>query len=415
MSKKSRKAVAASGSPFALAALLGSTGAEWIKTLFFALAIALIIRWALVEPFKIPSGSMEPTLHGDPGLGRGDRVFVNKWAYGLRVPFVNKRIWHGKMPERWDVVVFRTVEKKNPEAKELVKRIVGLPGERIHVGEDGNIYVNGQAVPLPESMPPVKYTRDGQFGVIQDDAFSKVPEGHYLVMGDNSGHSRDGRFWGFLPNEHILGRVFCIWWPPASWRDFTGFTATWWWRMLVGALGALGAARLFLGRFWRAPRAFSSETLAPDDLVWINRAALGIPLPFSSKRIGPVRRPKRGALIVCRLAGKSGEKDGLVVGRAVAFGGEEVVLDNGVPLVNGTPLSDAPFLCERRWESSAGPYGKSKSKQYAQVPEGKLFVLSDGPSSGPDSRTLGWIALENVIGVVSCVCWPPRRWKRIRR
>ncbi len=213
------------------AGMTGRQVVEWVKGAGLALACALVIRWAIAEPYRIPSSSMETTLHGDPRFGRGDRVFVNKWIYGIRVPFMNRRLFYGKAPERWDIVVFKSVE---PDAihKTLVKRIVGMPGERVLIRQ-GKIYVNGSPLPLPDSLPPDTYYTsppDARYGVLEDDQYSLIPPGHYLVLGDNSAHSRDGRYFGWLPNEHIVGRVACIWWPPTRWRDFTGFSRSWWWR-----------------------------------------------------------------------------------------------------------------------------------------------------------------------------------------
>lgn len=105
---------------------------EWGKTILIAGSLALVIRWSVAEPFRIPSGSMEPTLHGHPHFLLGDRVFVNKWRYGLRYPFMKKRIYQGEAPKRWDVVVFKTVEADATKTT-LVKRIAGLPGERVHI------------------------------------------------------------------------------------------------------------------------------------------------------------------------------------------------------------------------------------------------------------------------------------------
>ena len=128
---------------------------EWVKSAVFALMLALTIRWAVAEPYRIPSGSMEPTLHGDESPLKGDRVFVNKWVYGLRWPFLNSRIFEGWAPQRWDIVVFKTVE---PDAihPTLVKRIVGLPGEHINI-HDGKVFVNGEALEIPDFMPDNMY------------------------------------------------------------------------------------------------------------------------------------------------------------------------------------------------------------------------------------------------------------------
>jgi signal peptidase I len=268
---------------------------------------------------------MEPTLHGDPRFLRGDRLGVNKLIYGPRVPFVNKRLLHFAEPKRWDIVVFRTVEE-NAVHKTLVKRVVGLPGERIHIA-DGTIWVNGQRVEPPEDLRSVLYytttlAEDEQnlqrfvlgmaktnaqspllnpnnstaqnyyadlarirerlgkrdpadvppeearalldelrvvsrgiaeqlysaylaaryplrYGMLPDDEYALVPENCYLVCGDNSGESVDGRFFGWLPNDHILGRAFCIMWPPGRCRDLTGFSKTWWGKGLLLGLPAL--------------------------------------------------------------------------------------------------------------------------------------------------------------------------------
>lgn len=249
----------------------------------------LILRWAFIEPFKIPSASMEPTLHGDPGIGRGDRVAVNKMAYGLRypfngakIPFTDTRLWYansrlvkGPDPERFDIVVFRAVGE-NPRNSILIKRVIGLPGERVHIA-DGKVHINGEALVLPEDMPEVYYTdrlelsqeqidqymeakniphdrrafiekqlradmrknNPYEYGIRTEDEYAVVPEGHYLVLGDNSAHSGDGRVFGWVPNHHILGRSFCIWFPLNRLRDFSGFSATWWGRGLLFGIPAL--------------------------------------------------------------------------------------------------------------------------------------------------------------------------------
>ena len=285
----------------------------------------LLIRWLVFESYQIPTGSMEPTLHGDPRFLRGDRVGVNKLIYGPRLPFMNKRLVHLGEPQRWDIVVFNTVDPK-AEHPTLVKRIVGLPGERIHIA-DGKICVNGTPVEPPESLRgvphytselnrdkksverfvlelakrdvqsaflnPINFTardfyaqlakirerlgsRDPQqlsqqeidsllgelnpvskdiahqlyamhqeaqyplrYGILPDDVYSLVPDNSYLVCGDNSGDSADGRYFGWLPNGNILGRAFCIMWPISRWRDFTGFSKTWWGMALLCGVPAL--------------------------------------------------------------------------------------------------------------------------------------------------------------------------------
>jgi signal peptidase I len=389
-------------------------GMEWVKTLLFAGTLALLIRWPLAEPYKIPSGSMEPTLHGDPGFMRGDRVFVNKWVYGVRVPFMNKRLWYGQDPQRWDIVVFKTIEK-DTKHKTLIKRIVGLPGERIHIA-NGKVYVNGEALELPEDMPPIEYTTSvGPYGILTDDHHALVPEGHYLLLGDNSRNSRDGRAWGWMPNEHLVGRAFSIWWPIPHWRDFTGFSQTWWWRTIVSVLGLLVLVRLFLGRSWRMRAPIVEAPLTPGDHLFVNRCVFGWPVPFTNARLSKGRLPKRGEIVLYRPP-KSADEQEPLLGRVAALEGERVFLDQGELCINDEPLTGPASLAERTYDSGdgVGPYARSRGKDYSLVPKGHVFVLADNPDTAPDSRSLGWIPREHLVGIASAVWWPIRRWRRIR-
>jgi len=213
---------------------------EWVRAAALVLAVLLPVQWAIAQPFKIPSSSMEPTLHGKGNFVTDDRVLVNKWVYGVRVPFTNTRIWEGQDPQRWDIVVFHSAEK-DAEHGTLVKRIVGLPGEDVLI-RDGKVWVNGEALAPGDGLPEgQRYTADAsmRYGVFDTPESMHVPEDHYLVLGDNSGNSRDGRYFGWLPKDHILGRVSNIWWPPSHWRDFTGFSGTWWGRLLLYGVPAL--------------------------------------------------------------------------------------------------------------------------------------------------------------------------------
>lgn len=395
--------------------------AEWCKTLLIAGGLALLIRWSVGEPYKIPSGSMEPTLHGDSRFMRGDRVFVNKFVYGLRfpfnhskVPFTNivieyaeRRIFYRAKPQRWDIVVFKAVEK-NAEHGTLVKRVVGLPGERIHIAA-GKVYVNGKPLELPPSMPPIEYFADGRYGVLPYDSFSVVPEDHYLLLGDHSDQSRDGRYWGWVPNEHILGRVSCIWWPPRRLRDFTGFSKTWWWRSLLTVLGLLVVWRSVFGRFWRVSRHLPDTGLAKGDHVYVNRVVFGMPGPVQSKRLTRGRPPQRGELVLYRGPDKE-----LLLGRIAGLPGERVFLNDGLLFVNDAPV-DLPALADCRFVSTkaTGPYGRSRNREHTEVPEDHFFILSDDPEADADGRTFGWTSRQNLVGACSVVWWPPSRWRRI--
>ncbi len=348
--------------------VLGDGAVDWLKGLLIAVSVALVFRWAFGEPYRIPTGSMEPTLHGDPKFLKGDRVFINKWVYGVRVPFANKRLWRGADPLRWDIIVFKTVEP-GAEHKTLIKRVVGLPGERIHIA-DGTVYANGEPLPLPDSMPPVQYTTAGSYGVRAADQFSVVPPDHYLLLGDNSASSRDGRFFGWVPNENIVGRAFCIMWPPSRVRDFTGFTQTWWWRTLIGILSVVTIVRLFLGRTWRVRSSTLGDPLHDGERVYVNRIAYGLPLPFTRTRLFYGRAPRRGEFVLYHAPGDKKEP---VLGRVAALPGDPI---------------------------------RGKGGKTSLVPDGRYLMSGD---SGV--RT---VHRKDLIGPVTAVWWPPQRWRRVR-
>ena len=197
---------------------------EYSRSLFPVLLIVLLFRSFLFEPFKIPSGSMIPTLL------IGDFIVVNKYAYGLRLPVTNTKFVSLGEPDRGDVIVFRY--PVDPKVN-FIKRLVGLPGDTITY-RNKQLYVNGEkveatrqgrysssdvkcatprsdAIRHTEVLGPVNHdilihensgSRDGQW---------QVPEGHYFVMGDNRDRSNDSREWGFVPEENLMGRAFGIW------------------------------------------------------------------------------------------------------------------------------------------------------------------------------------------------------------
>ncbi len=164
---------------------------NWGEPFVVAAVLAVIIRTFLLGPYKIPTGSMKPTFLEE------DRIFVDKVSYRFQEP------------KRGDIIVFRyPLDRK----KDFVKRLVGLPGDRVQI-RDGKLIVNGaeiDAAPFAEhyyyNRPDWDYGKEGQ--VVQ------VPEGHYFALGDNSAQSSDSRNWGFIPKGDVVGRAFCIWWPP---------------------------------------------------------------------------------------------------------------------------------------------------------------------------------------------------------
>lgn len=195
---------------------------EYARSFFPVILAVLILRSFLVEPFRIPSGSMMPTLLA------GDFILVNKFSYGIRLPVVDTKMIELGEPERGDVLVFRY--PKDPSV-DYIKRVVGLPGDTIsYFGKQ--IYVNGELA-RQTSLGPYVATGEGmhmtgadlrreQLGEIEHNILVMkgrpsqegefiVPEGQYFVMGDNRDNSNDSRVWGFVSDEHLVGKAFMIW------------------------------------------------------------------------------------------------------------------------------------------------------------------------------------------------------------
>ncbi len=177
-----------------------SAAREWIESILIALVLALFIRTFFVQAFKIPTGSMRMTLM------EGDRILVNKLRYGPRVPFTHYRLPGFGRPQRGDVIVF--IYPEDPK-RDFIKRIIGLEGESVKI-KDGDIFVDGTLVD-ESPMNQFYYYNRGRYG--NRDEAVRVPEGHLYVLGDNSASSKDSRYWGFVPEENIIGRAEVIYWP----------------------------------------------------------------------------------------------------------------------------------------------------------------------------------------------------------
>lgn len=199
---------------------------DYARSFFPVILAVLVLRSFIVEPFRIPSGSMMPTLLA------GDFILVNKFSYGVRLPVINTKIIDTGGPQRGDVAVFRYPE--DPSVA-FIKRIVGLPGDRLEY-MDNQLYVNGEPVPQQMLSPDAEGFMEGyelrleELGdvghriLVRDNSGNvawnyKVPEGHYFTMGDNRDNSRDSRFWGPLPEENLVGEAFLIW---MNWDCITG-------------------------------------------------------------------------------------------------------------------------------------------------------------------------------------------------
>jgi signal peptidase I len=184
---------------------LGATIREYVEAFGMAILLALFIRTFVVQAFKIPSGSMLPTLEV------GDHLLVNKFLYGIRIPFVGKRVLQVFQPKHDDVIVFIYPEDKT---KDFIKRVKALPGETVEI-RDKAVYINGEKIEDPHAW----YEPGARLipGSLRDNFGPfRVPEGQVFVMGDNRDHSHDSRFWGTVPIDDILGKAFILYW---SWDE----------------------------------------------------------------------------------------------------------------------------------------------------------------------------------------------------
>jgi signal peptidase I len=185
---------------------------EYVEAIITALVLALVIRAYVIQAFKIPSGSMIPTLL------IGDHILVNKFIYGTEIPFSDRRVLVFKKPEREDIIVFKYPE--NPK-KDFIKRVIGIEGDVIEE-KNKTVYVNGKAILEPYVQHSDSSIRAG--GNDPRDNFGPliVPKGSVFVMGDNRDQSYDSRYWGFVDLNAIMGKALIIYWSwdPNDWVRF---------------------------------------------------------------------------------------------------------------------------------------------------------------------------------------------------
>jgi len=236
-----------------------ATAMEYVQSLGLAVGVALVIRAFIIEAFKIPTGSMIPTLMVD------DHIFVNKFTYGLRIPFTHTDVVDIEEPRRGDIAVFEFPGEGEDKGKDFIKRVVAVAGDRVRLS--GNrLFINGEPVvtedlerdvPCADSTlgicrcvrqqetqgdtsyvtqhlledpkhggagcvnspdwPSANPLQFGSRGTNGDYPEVVVPDDHVLAFGDNRDNSSDGRYWGYVPVENIKGRALFIWWPPGRW------------------------------------------------------------------------------------------------------------------------------------------------------------------------------------------------------
>ncbi|MBP0941168.1 signal peptidase I [Pseudomonas alliivorans] len=218
---------------------------EYGKSFFPVLFIVLVLRSFLVEPFQIPSGSMKPTLDV------GDFILVNKFSYGIRLPVLDQKVIQIGDPQRGDVMVFRY--PSDPSVN-YIKRVIGLPGDRIRYTSDKRLFVNGELVAKkligtePGTLGSAELYEE-QLGTVEHqirqemsryrappDTEWTVPAAHYFMMGDNRDNSNDSRYWddpnipkdelGMVPDKNIVGKAFAVWmsWPEPKLSHFPNFS-----------------------------------------------------------------------------------------------------------------------------------------------------------------------------------------------
>jgi signal peptidase I len=208
---------------------------EYSRAFFPVILIVFMLRSFVVEPFRIPSGSMLPSLLV------GDFILVNKYKYGIRLPILNSKVMDVGSPNRGDVMVFRYPH--NPSIN-YIKRVIGLPGDRVAY-RNKTVYINGTAMPqeaegeylfeesgqrvvaarkLAESLDGVRHEILHDERVNQIEREFTVPTGQYFVMGDNRDHSNDSRFWGMVDDSLVVGKAFLIWF---SWDAANGGGVNW--------------------------------------------------------------------------------------------------------------------------------------------------------------------------------------------
>jgi signal peptidase I len=204
-----------------------STFREYVEAALIAVLLALFIRTFVVQAFKIPSGSMKPTLL------IGDHILVNKFIYGIKVPFTDRYLVQIKRPKRGDIVVFKWPENEN---KDFIKRVIGIGGDKIAIIDDA-LHINGKKIvtqylekyrdrDLTQAKKYLEFLGECKHYILDERTTHEnrgpwtVPEDSIFVMGDNRDNSHDSRFWGFVSLNKLKGKAIIIYWSWPNWKRF---------------------------------------------------------------------------------------------------------------------------------------------------------------------------------------------------
>ncbi len=331
-----------------------SAAREYIEAIVFALILALIIKTFFIQAFKIPSGSMIPTLL------KGDQILVNKFIYGTRIPLSDVKVLEVREPRRGDIVVFEYPEDRSIH---YIKRLIGLPGDMIEV-VNKVVFVNGKKLDVPQAryedpeiLPSAVSVRDN-FGP------EIVPPNCYFMMGDNRDNSRDSRFWGFVDYSELVGNAVIIYW---SWdiesgnlferlqerplgetrhgaaqqigapmkKDAPFF-------VLISALAFVFLAFVLLFANVKMESTAMEPAIASGDYLLVWREAYGLRLPLAGEvvRLG---RPARGDIVL--IVKDREDDDGkdlriAAVLRVVGLPGEVVSIADKHVWIDGQQLSE---------------------------------------------------------------------------
>lgn len=355
---------------------------------------AIVLRWAVIEPYKTPTHSMEPTIHGEPSYFAGDRVFVNKYVYGLRVPFMNRYIFRNQNPDRWDIVVFNTVDDSLGYGK-MVKRIVGLPGEHIRIGDEGEVYINGERLDIPPGLKETFHYTKG-IATSEDAAkarlieIAKHPDGIDAVYGLMKW---DDVSYGAIVESALTGQI-----PPqlnpehkSSKRYMEEISA------LGESLRAKGITTVDQAREAGVYNDISDVSLMvmKDLLIFIEAPQYGL-------------EPNPRSIVFDQSAIEQLNADAQMIADRLALENRTELLadvsDRSIELIQ--ELMDMQAQARMPFR-----FALSDDEAFCRIPPDHYAMLGDNSGDSVDSRYYGWVPRENILGEVYAIWWPPSRWQ----